>query len=85
MGPALGIFWLVAMIAIFALAIGIAVAPLLIWRNTNRMNRLLVLLLAKEGFKREALERVWYKGGDEFKYIFEKTPLEEFESKNSHK
>jgi len=85
MGPALGIFWFVAMLVLFIVAIGIAVAPLLIWRNTNRMNRLMVLLLAKEGFKKEVLDRVWNKGGDEFKYIFEKTPIEEYESKTANK
>ena len=49
------------------------------------MNRLLVLLLAKEGLKKEALERVWSNGGDEFKYIFGKTPTEELESKSANK
>lgn len=82
---AIGFFWVAAMVVLFFVAIGIAVAPLVIWRNTNRMNRLLVLLLAKEGFKKEALERVWSNGGDEFKYIFGKTPTEELESKSANK
>ena len=80
MGEALGIMWFLAVVSLIVIAVCITVAPLIIWRNTNRMNRLLVLMLAKQGFKKEALERTWHKGGDEFKYIFQKTPIEEYES-----
>lgn len=81
MGQALGIMWVLAVAAIVIIAACITVAPLIIWRNTNRMNRLLVLMLAKQGVSRELLDRTWHKGGDEFKYIFQKTPIEEYDEK----
>lgn len=80
MGQALGIMWFLAVAALVVIAVCITVAPLIIWRNTNRMNRLLVLMLAKQGVGRDLLDRTWHKGGDEFKYIFQKTPIEEYES-----
>lgn len=82
MGEALGIIWFLAVAALVVIAVCITVAPLIIWRNTNRMNRLLVLMLAKQGVSRTLLDRTWHKGGDEFKYIFQKTPIEELDDKN---
>ena len=81
MGEALGIMWVLAVAAIAIIAVCITVAPLIIWRNTNRMNRLLVLMLAKQGVSRELLDRTWHNGGAEFKYIFQKTPIEEYDEK----
>lgn len=40
-----GILWLI----FFVVCICISVAPLIIWRNTNRTNRLLALMLLRQG------------------------------------
>lgn len=48
---------------IFALSVCIAIAPLLIWRNTNRTNRLLALQLAKMGTAPVDVRKAWSDGG----------------------
>ena len=41
----------------------IAVAPLLIWRNTNRANRILILMAMKQGIQADVLDRTVYGDG----------------------
>lgn len=59
MGPAFTIFWFVAIIALFVVIICITIAPLIIWRNTNRTNRLLAELLVLRGADRTRVLRLW--------------------------
>jgi len=47
-------------------AVCICIAPLIIWRNTNRTNRLLALSLLKQGYDRKLLDDAWYQGGGDF-------------------
>jgi len=44
---------LILWIAAFIIGICITIAPLIIWRNTNRTNRLLALMLLRHGVPRE--------------------------------
>lgn len=83
MGPAIGIMWFLTFAAVIIVAVCITVAPLIIWRNTNRMNRLMVLMLLSQGVGKDLIDRTWHKGGDEFRHIFEKTPIEEYEAKRA--
>jgi len=55
----LGIFGFLLIV----LGICITIAPLLIWRNTNRTNRLLALQLARQGAKPEDVRSAWSDGG----------------------
>ena len=41
----------------------IAIAPLLIWRNTNRANRILILMAMKQGIQADVLDRTVYGDG----------------------
>lgn len=55
----LGLLWLI----IFIISTCIAIAPLIIWRNTNRTNRLLALMLLQQGAKAEHVRGAWSQGG----------------------
>ena len=48
---------------LFVLGICITIAPLLIWRNTNRTNRLLALQLARMSTPPMDVRRAWSDGG----------------------
>lgn len=41
----------------------ITIAPLIIWRNTNRANRLLALMAARAGVTPKEIKDVWIAGG----------------------
>lgn len=41
----------------------ITIAPLIIWRNTNRANRLLALMAARAGVTPEEIKAAWIAGG----------------------
>ena len=41
----------------------ITIAPLIIWRNTNRANRLLALMAARAGVTPEETKAAWIAGG----------------------
>ncbi len=45
------------------LGICITIAPLIIWRNTNRTNRLLALMLSQHGVKPERVRAAWSQSG----------------------
>ena len=45
------------------LGICITIAPLIIWRNTNRTNRLLALMLSQRGVKPERVRAAWSQSG----------------------
>lgn len=55
----LGFLWLI----IFIISTCVAIAPLIIWRNTNRTNRLLALMLLQQGVKPEHVRKAWSQGG----------------------
>jgi hypothetical protein len=48
---------------LFTLGVCITIAPLILWRNTNRTNRLLALQLARQGAKPEDVRSAWSDGG----------------------
>lgn len=74
-----GIFWFIACIFFFIVGLCIAIAPLIIWRNTNRTNRLLALLLQQNGVKSIEITHAWNKGGSDASTIFlQKKPAESF-------
>lgn len=50
-------------IILLILGVCITIAPLIIWRNTNRTNRLLALQLARQGAKPEDVRSAWSQGG----------------------
>lgn len=52
-------FWLFFVV----IAICITIAPLVIWRNTNRTNRLLALLLLQQGVPADTVNEVFKSGG----------------------
>ncbi len=59
----LGIIWLIVLIAIIIVAICITIAPLIIWRNGNRTNRLLSLIALRLGVPSDKIRTAFYKGG----------------------
>lgn len=59
MGSAFTILWFAAVIALVVVVICITIAPLIIWRNTNRTNRLLAELLVQRGVDRARVLRLW--------------------------
>lgn len=59
-----GILW----IFIFIVSICITIAPLLIWRNSNRTNRLLALLLAQNGTDPNLISKTYFGSGNDIEY-----------------
>jgi len=59
----LGIIWLMIVIAILIISVCISVAPLIIWRNGNRTNRLLSLIALRLGLPADRIRTTFYKGG----------------------
>ena len=60
-----GILW----IFIFIVSICITIAPLLNWRNTNRTNRLLALLLAQNGTDPGLISKTYFGSGNDIDYL----------------
>jgi hypothetical protein len=58
-----GIFGLLIVIAIIVFFICITIAPLIIWRNGNRTNRLLSLIALNVGVSPDQIRIAFYKGG----------------------
>jgi hypothetical protein len=56
-------FGLITWIFIATFSFCIAIAPLLIWRNTNRTNRLLALLLVQNGVEPSLISKTYYGSG----------------------
>lgn len=52
---------------LFILGICLAIAPLIIWRNTNRTNRMLAALLIKEGMSSKKVYQIFYGNDSAFK------------------
>ncbi|MBU4526205.1 MAG: zinc ribbon domain-containing protein [Desulfomicrobium sp.] len=69
-------FYLAIVIFLLILSICLTIAPLLIWRNTNRTNRLLAVMLARQGVKKNILKRAWELGGSDFNQIFTESAAE---------
>lgn len=46
----------------------IAIAPLIIWRNTNRTNRLLALLLSQKGIDAELISKSYFNSGNDIEF-----------------
>lgn len=55
----LGLLWII----FFVLSVCVTIAPLIIWRNTNRTNRLLALQLAKMQTHPLDVRQAWTGGG----------------------
>ena len=69
-------FYLAIVISILIFSVCLTIAPLLIWRNTNRTNRLLAVMLAKQGVKKDILKRTWDLSGADFNQIFTESAAE---------
>jgi hypothetical protein len=52
-------------IIILVVSFCIAIAPLFIWRNGNRTNRLLALIAINQGISADQVREVFYSGGSE--------------------
>lgn len=50
-------------VAAWVIGLLVAVAPVIIWRNTNRTNRLLALLLERSGVPSGTIRDAWEHGG----------------------
>ncbi len=74
----LGMSLVLAMVWICVGIIGIciSIAPLIIWRNTNRTNLMLALIAVQQGVPRAAITRVWEQGGSEVEHAFDPTEFE---------
>jgi len=59
------IVWIFIVIVSFC----IAIASLLIWRNTNRTNRLLALLLVQNGTEPNLISKAYYGTGSDIEYL----------------
>ncbi|SFM20455.1 Double zinc ribbon [Desulfomicrobium norvegicum] len=55
----LGLLWIIFLV----LSGCVTIAPLIIWRNTNRTNRLLALMLLQQGAKPEHVRGAWSQSG----------------------
>lgn len=62
-------FSALAWIFIAIVSFCIAIAPLLIWRNTNRTNRLLALLLTQNGTDPNLISKTYFGSGDNIEYL----------------
>jgi len=70
------LFYFAIVIFLLILSICLTIAPLLIWRNTNRTNRLLAVMLARQGVKKDILKRTWELDGSDFNQIFTESAAE---------
>jgi len=58
-----GIIGLVIALSILLISICITIAPLIIWRNGNRTNRLLALIAVQVGVPVETVKETFHRGG----------------------
>jgi len=52
----------VPFLVFLALSFFAFLAPIFVWRNTNRMNRLVAILLEKQGISDNEIQMAWKKG-----------------------
>lgn len=62
-GLGLGVVGLLIYLAILIIGLCITIAPLIIWRNGNRSNRMLVLIALQLGVPAKQIKDVFSKGG----------------------
>ncbi|EFI36138.1 hypothetical protein Dthio_PD3592 [Desulfonatronospira thiodismutans ASO3-1] len=67
---------IVLLIVLLALLIAILIAPLLIWRNTNRTNRLLVLIALQSGVPPKHVKEVYRMPGSDMSSVFNKLEID---------
>lgn len=72
----LGIIWIVVCIISIIIGVCITISPLIIWRNTNRTNRLLALSLAQQGVPKTVITRAWEQSGSDVAHVFGPTAYE---------
>lgn len=63
-------------IIVFVLGICVSIAPLIIWRNTNRTNRILALIAAQQGVPKALITRAWEQSGSDVDHVFGPTAFE---------
>lgn len=74
----LGLTWLF----FFVIGILISIAPLMIWRNTNRQNKLLALMARQVGVPATSIRIAWLQGGSRLPQEILKEPVADSVSKN---
>jgi hypothetical protein len=81
----LGIFGFTIFIAFIVISICITLAPLVIWRNGNRTNRLLALIALHQGIPAQKIQEVFSKGGGDLpRAVYDAEKIKDTEAKYSN-
>lgn len=65
LGVSLSVVWMILIVVLLC----VTLAPLFLWRNTNRMNRLLALQILQAGVDSELVVAAWKGSGGEIQSV----------------